>query len=43
MHYKVQKKSNLLAKRGESDREIKTKMPKHLFAGKRGMGKANHR
>jgi nucleolar GTP-binding protein len=33
---KVQKKSNLLAKRGESDRQILTKMPKHLFAGKRG-------
>ena len=33
---KTQKKSNLLAKRGESDRQIQTKMPKHLFAGKRG-------
>jgi nucleolar GTP-binding protein len=31
-----QKKSNLMAKRGESDRAIATKMPKHLFAGKRG-------
>lgn len=32
----TQKKSNLMAKRGESDRAIPTKMPKHLFAGKRG-------
>jgi nucleolar GTP-binding protein len=31
-----QKKPNLMAKRGESDRAIHTKMPKHLFAGKRG-------
>lgn len=43
MMYKVQKKSNLMAKRGESDREIRTKMPKHLFSGKRGMGKTSHR
>jgi nucleolar GTP-binding protein len=33
---RTQKKSNLMAKRGESDRAIATKMPKHLFAGKRG-------
>jgi nucleolar GTP-binding protein len=33
---RTQKKSNLMAKRGESDRAITTKMPKHLFAGKRG-------
>ena len=43
MMYKVQKKSNLMAKRGESDREIRTKMPKHLFAGKRGNGKTQRR
>ncbi|KAJ3010873.1 Nucleolar GTP-binding protein 1 [Thoreauomyces humboldtii] len=35
--------SNLLAKAGESDRAIKTKMPKHLFSGKRGNGSASHR
>ncbi|CCL98715.1 uncharacterized protein FIBRA_00719 [Fibroporia radiculosa] len=34
---------NRLAKAGESDRAIKTKMPKHLFAGKRKMGKTNRR
>ena len=28
-----------LGKAGESDRKITTKMPKHLFAGKRKMGK----
>ena len=33
---KSQKKLNLMAKRGESDRSILTKMPKHLFSGKRG-------
>ncbi|KAJ3253877.1 Nucleolar GTP-binding protein 1 [Boothiomyces macroporosus] len=38
-----QKLPNLMAKRGESDRAIQTKMPKHLFAGKRKMGSANHR
>lgn len=31
------------AKAGESDRHIGTKMPKHLFSGKRGMGKTSHR
>ncbi|OSX65869.1 hypothetical protein POSPLADRAFT_1165885 [Postia placenta MAD-698-R-SB12] len=34
---------NMQAKAGESDRAIKTKMPKHLFAGKRKMGKTNRR
>ncbi|KAJ3320018.1 Nucleolar GTP-binding protein 1 [Boothiomyces sp. JEL0866] len=38
-----QKLPNLMAKRGESDRAIQTKLPKHLFAGKRKMGTANHR
>ncbi|KAJ3351103.1 Nucleolar GTP-binding protein 1 [Kappamyces sp. JEL0680] len=39
-----QKMSNLMAKRGESDRQIQTKMPKHLFSGKRnGHGSASHR
>lgn len=28
---------------GESDRHIGTKMPKHLFSGKRKQGTANHR
>ena len=30
-------------KAGESDRKILTKMPKHLFAGKRGTGKTQRR
>ncbi|KZT04220.1 GTP binding protein 4 [Laetiporus sulphureus 93-53] len=34
---------NMHARAGESDRAIKTKMPKHLFAGKRKMGKTNRR
>jgi len=29
--------------RGESDRKIVTKMPKHLFSGKRGNGKTDRR
>lgn len=31
------------ARRGEGDREIQTKMPRHLFAGKRGAGKTDYR
>ena len=31
------------AKRGEADRSITCKKPKHLFAGKRGMGKTDRR
>ncbi|KAJ3054058.1 Nucleolar GTP-binding protein 1 [Rhizophlyctis rosea] len=38
-----QVQSNLFAKRGESDRHIQTKMPKHLFAGKRKAGKTDRR
>merc|ERR1712037_963098 len=38
-----QKKFGLWGKAGESDRQITTKMPKHLFAGKRGAGKTEHR
>lgn len=33
---------NMLAKAGESDRSVQTKMPKHLFSGKRGF-QASHR
>jgi len=32
-----------LGKKGESDRVILTNMPKHLFAGKRGVGKTQRR
>ncbi|KAK2464361.1 hypothetical protein APHAL10511_003818 [Amanita phalloides] len=38
-----QRPRNRLAKAGEADRAIKTKMPKHLFAGKRKMGKTSRR
>ena len=39
----AQKKRNKLAKAGEGDRVILTKMPKHLFSGKRGIGKTDRR
>ncbi|TFL03020.1 P-loop containing nucleoside triphosphate hydrolase protein [Pterulicium gracile] len=38
-----QRPRNALAKAGEGDRTIKTKMPKHLFAGKRKGGKTQRR
>jgi nucleolar GTP-binding protein len=34
----VQTQSNKMGKRGESDRGIQTKMPKHLFSKKTSMG-----
>jgi len=34
---------NKMAKVGEADRVIQTKMPKHLFSGKRGKGKTDWR
>ncbi|KAH6564568.1 hypothetical protein BASA62_007793 [Batrachochytrium salamandrivorans] len=40
---KIQKIPNLYAKRGEADREILVKKPKHLLSGKRGMGKTERR
>ncbi|GAA5902066.1 putative GTPase NOG1 [Sporobolomyces salmoneus] len=38
-----QREPNRMAKASESDRMIRTKMPKHLFAGKRKGGKTNRR
>ncbi|KIK70495.1 hypothetical protein GYMLUDRAFT_32521 [Collybiopsis luxurians FD-317 M1] len=38
-----QRPRNYQAKAGEADRAIKTKMPKHLFAGKRKAGKTDRR
>jgi len=38
-----QRKMNRMGKAGESDRMIRTKMPKHLFAGKRKSGKTVRR
>lgn len=32
-----------MSKKGEADRSIHTKMPKHLFSGKRGIGKTDRR
>ena len=40
---KAQKPMNKMAKIGEADRTIPTKMPKHLFSGKRGNGKTDRR
>lgn len=39
----AQRTPNRLAKAGEADHHVPTKMPKHLFSGKRGMGKTNRR
>ncbi|KAG2171657.1 hypothetical protein INT43_008037 [Umbelopsis isabellina] len=38
-----QRRPNLFAKRGEADRDIQTKMPKHLFSGKAAVGKRDRR
>ncbi|VDB84898.1 unnamed protein product [Peniophora sp. CBMAI 1063] len=38
-----QRPRNYMAKAGEADRKIQTKMPRHLFAGKRKMGKTERR
>ncbi|KAF7455955.1 Nucleolar GTP-binding protein 1 [Cryptosporidium felis] len=40
---KAQVKLGKLARRGEADRSVPTKMPMHLFSGKRGMGKTDRR
>lgn len=40
---KAQKRMGKMAKAGEADRVIPTKMPKHLFSGKRGVGKTQRR
>lgn len=40
---KAQKLRNRMARAGEGDRAIQTKMPKHLFSGKRGVGKTDRR
>lgn len=43
LHRLAQRGPNWHAKAGEADRHIPTKMPKHLFSGKRGIGKTSHR
>jgi len=40
---KVQKKANLNARAGEGDHRIWNDMPRHLFSGKRGIGKTDRR
>lgn len=40
---KAQKKIAKKGLKGEGDRFIGTKMPKHLFAGKRKLGKTDRR
>lgn len=38
-----QRKMNRMARQGEADRHVAASLPKHLFAGKRGMGKTQRR
>ena len=40
---KQQRKMQKLARKGEGDRIIPNEMPKHLFSGKRGIGKTDWR
>uniref|UniRef100_A0A0V0G4Q4 Nucleolar GTP-binding protein 1 n=1 Tax=Triatoma dimidiata TaxID=72491 RepID=A0A0V0G4Q4_TRIDM len=42
-HKAISKKINRKGMKGEADRFIGTKMPKHLFSGKRGIGKTQRR
>jgi len=39
----TQRQMNLSAKKGEADRRILTSKPRHLFIGKRKLGKTNRR
>lgn len=39
----AQRGPNYHARAGEADRHVPTKMPKHLYSGKRGLGTASHR
>lgn len=39
----IARKVNKMCLKGEADRFIGTKMPKHLFSGKRGTGKTDRR
>lgn len=42
-HFAIAKKTKKMGLKGEADRFIGTKKPKHLFAGKRGVGKTDRR
>ena len=39
----AQKGMNMEARKGEADRRVLDMKPKHLFSGKRGMGKTDRR
>eukprot|EP01087_Luapelamoeba_hula_P005560 TRINITY_DN1561_c0_g1_i1.p1 TRINITY_DN1561_c0_g1~~TRINITY_DN1561_c0_g1_i1.p1 ORF type:complete len:650 (+),score=136.96 TRINITY_DN1561_c0_g1_i1:167-2116(+) len=41
--WRAQKKNNKLSKKGEADRAIFDSKPKHLYSGKRGIGKTDRR
>ncbi|KAJ5172792.1 Nucleolar GTP-binding protein 1 [Penicillium capsulatum] len=43
LHKLGQKKMNRMARQGEADRHTTASLPKHLFSGKRGMGKTQRR
>ena len=43
MSRKSQNKMNQFGKAGEADRHIAVKMPKHMYTGKRGIGKTDRR
>jgi nucleolar GTP-binding protein len=43
MGHKAQGKMNQFGKAGEADRHIAVKMPRHLYSGKRGIGKTDRR
>ncbi|KXS18591.1 P-loop containing nucleoside triphosphate hydrolase protein [Gonapodya prolifera JEL478] len=40
---KAQTQRNLHGRQGDADRHVSVKLPKHLFAGKRGIGKTDRR
>ena len=42
-HADISKKVNKYCMKGEADRFIGTKKPKHLYSGKRGVGKTDRR
>ena len=43
MSHKSQGKMNQFGKAGEADRHIAVKKPKHMYTGKRGIGKTDRR
>lgn len=43
MKAKIEKQWRNTGQKGETDKRIPTKMPRHLFSGKRGIGKADRR